>query len=195
MKRTTATGNDNNRYTEGNPALNIPATVVGAEEMNNIQEEIVNVVLAAGLTLDGGDENQLLEAINELIAAGGSPVGNPGSPNVQQSINDNIGTPTTITGLDFDGNNEVAAFIKYHIVRRDDGQNAVESGELHAYYNTETDTWSLSQTVNTPDAQDNDAVGVTLTINAFGQIQYVSSNYGGAGYTGTFRASVQKIAA
>ena len=65
LKRTDADGHDSNRYTEGNPSLGVPATVVGAEEMNNIQEEIATTVEGAGLTVDqtGSSEGQLLQAI------------------------------------------------------------------------------------------------------------------------------------
>jgi len=72
MKRTTAPGATvGNRYTEGDPGGGIPATVVGDSEMNNIQEEIVNVVLDAGIALDGAIENQLLLAIRIILGLGG----------------------------------------------------------------------------------------------------------------------------
>jgi hypothetical protein len=56
------------RFTEGNPTTGTPATVVDASWMNAVQDEIVNVVQAAGLTLAKTDNDQLLEAIN-LIAS------------------------------------------------------------------------------------------------------------------------------
>ena len=59
---------DGGLFTEGNPASGVPATVVTADWLNNVQEEIVNVIGAAGLALDGTDQTQLLEAIAYLIA-------------------------------------------------------------------------------------------------------------------------------
>ena len=60
-----------NLFTEGNPALNIPATVVSADWLNDtVQEELVGVVLDAGLVLNKLDNTQLLQALDVLIAAG-----------------------------------------------------------------------------------------------------------------------------
>lgn len=69
MHRTDAAGNDDNRFTNGNPSQGIPATVVDAKWLNAIQEEIVSVILAAGITLDDEDTAQLLAAINALVPA------------------------------------------------------------------------------------------------------------------------------
>jgi len=67
MQRTVAPGNDNNLYTEGDPGLSIPATVVGALEMNNIQEELCNFIESVGITLDSGDLTQLEQAIDQTV--------------------------------------------------------------------------------------------------------------------------------
>lgn len=70
MKRTTAPGNVNNLYTEGNPPAT-PATVVGAAEMNALQEEVANAVEGAGIVLDENDDTQLLQAIRAIGGGGG----------------------------------------------------------------------------------------------------------------------------
>ncbi len=57
------------RFTEGNPTTGTPATVVNAAWMNAVQDELVNVVQGAGLTLVKADSDQLLEAINILAKA------------------------------------------------------------------------------------------------------------------------------
>ena len=66
-------------FTEGNPGTGTPATRVEAEWLNVIQAELVAVVEAASITLDqtGVDRDQVLEAINYLIAQSASsiPVG------------------------------------------------------------------------------------------------------------------------
>lgn len=76
MKRTDAFGATiDNRYTAGNPATSVPATVVGESEMNNIQEEICNFIEAQGIALDGGDEEQLIEALNIFTGFAGNNFG------------------------------------------------------------------------------------------------------------------------
>lgn len=57
-------------FTEGNPLLSIPPTVVSGDWANAVQEELSAVVEAAGLTLDKGDPRQVLQALGRL--AGGS---------------------------------------------------------------------------------------------------------------------------
>lgn len=58
-----------NLFTAGDPALAIPATEVTPEWANAVQEEVVNVILAAGIALDKPTNNQLESAINALILA------------------------------------------------------------------------------------------------------------------------------
>jgi len=55
-------------FTGGNPAANIQATVVTPEFMTLLQEEVVNVILAAGMELDPETDTQLRQAIAALIA-------------------------------------------------------------------------------------------------------------------------------
>lgn len=57
-----------NLFTEGDPLGATPATVVTADWLNALQEEIASVVEGAGLSLDKPDNTQLLDAINALIA-------------------------------------------------------------------------------------------------------------------------------
>lgn len=173
MKRTTAEANDGNRYTEGNPALGIPATVVGAEEMNNIQEEIVNVVLDAGLTLNGSDEDQLLEALQIIFGRGVTQY--------SQAIVNNQAAGLDITGVVFDKTEIKAARLLFDIFRRDDAQDKNESGEIYVYHNTETDTWAVQHFSVGDDAE------VEFAILSSGQLQYTSSNFAGGNHAGTLR--------
>lgn len=52
--------------TDGNPALNIPATRWPAYQYNAIQEEIMNVLIAAGITPDKANNAQLLAALQSV---------------------------------------------------------------------------------------------------------------------------------
>lgn len=56
-------------FTSGNPASATYPTVPGADWHNMIQEEIVNVILAAGVELSAEDDAQLNAAIDAKIAA------------------------------------------------------------------------------------------------------------------------------
>lgn len=57
-----------NLFTAGNPLANPPidATVITAEWLNAVQEELVGLVLAAGLSLSKPDNAQLLAALAAL---------------------------------------------------------------------------------------------------------------------------------
>lgn len=55
-------------FSDGNPGLAVPATVVPAEWLNMIQEEVAGLVEAAGLSLDKADRGQLSDAVAAMIA-------------------------------------------------------------------------------------------------------------------------------
>lgn len=76
-----------NLFTDGNPATGTPATVVDAAFLNDVQENLVAVILAAGIALVKGDYNQLLNAIKALqqINASSYAVDNGGA-NVYQVV-------------------------------------------------------------------------------------------------------------
>lgn len=68
-------------FTSGNAVAGIPATVPGEHWFNMTQEELLNVIRAAGLTPSPTDDTQLREAILALIAAQAVTVG-PASESV-----------------------------------------------------------------------------------------------------------------
>jgi hypothetical protein len=115
-----------NLYTEGNPNLAIPATVVGAPEMNSLQEELCNLLTAFGITplvtaTDTFDQVQL--AIKEAITRGGrlAPIA-PAIANNQATFADVTGFPnidrTVVATVEF----------LYRIFRRTDSSNVMEAG-------------------------------------------------------------------
>lgn len=57
------------KFTEGDPVTAVPATEVTADWLNAVQEEIVNVIQAAGIALDKESNNQLQVAIRRLASA------------------------------------------------------------------------------------------------------------------------------
>jgi len=61
--------------TSGNPATGTPATVLPAYAWNMIQDEIYNVIIAAGLTPNRNAWNQLLTAIQTMLQGSTTNVG------------------------------------------------------------------------------------------------------------------------
>jgi len=58
-------------FTGGDPAVPTAPTAVSADWLNAIQEEVMGVILGAGLTPSKADSAQLLAAIRALITSGG----------------------------------------------------------------------------------------------------------------------------
>lgn len=56
-------------FTSGDPVAAIPATVPGAQWFNQVQGEILNAITAGGLTPDATRDDQLAQAIAQMIAA------------------------------------------------------------------------------------------------------------------------------
>lgn len=56
-----------NLFTEGNPALGIPATTVTATVLNGWQEELIHLIEAAGIEPSAADNAQVLQALQELF--------------------------------------------------------------------------------------------------------------------------------
>lgn len=165
-----------NEWTEGNPSLGIPATVVSADYMNlALQEELVNVVeTLAGITLVKLTSTQLGEAILFLIQNGGSPTG--GQP--QTSITNAEASPTDVTGLLFDKTDFIGAIATVHIERKTVTQNVQEVGQVSISHDTNDDIWRVSLSSGLDDA------GVSFTITAAGQVKYTSDDLTGATYSG-----------
>lgn len=77
----TSSANALGEFTEGNPAAGIPATLLKAGWLNTMQRELVNLVVAAGLTPDVADDSQVLKAIQVLLASAASWSRLTGKPN------------------------------------------------------------------------------------------------------------------
>lgn len=84
-----AVGPNPDRYfTDGNPGGGIPATIVDADWANAVQEEICNVITAAGISLSKTTRTQLRDAIYAL--AGQKYVHTQGSANTTWTISHNL---------------------------------------------------------------------------------------------------------
>lgn len=69
MERTTASGNVSNRFVDGDPSLGIMGTVVDADWLNSVQEELANAIEGMGGVLDPLNEHQLKDALLAKFAA------------------------------------------------------------------------------------------------------------------------------
>lgn len=162
-----------NLFTEGNPALGVPATVVTDDIMNDIQEEIISPIEDQGIALVKGTQNQLLAAIKSLIAFGGDA-------QFSQAITNNAG-PLDVTGLIFDKADIKGAVVAYSIERETDTQNEQETGFLYIAHDSIDDIWRITRASGLDDA------GVNFTMTAAGQVQYTSDDLTGTGYSGVMR--------
>ncbi|POZ49547.1 hypothetical protein [Methylovulum psychrotolerans] len=70
MQRIAGPGAIDGLFVEEDTGTGQPPTQITAAWMNTVQEELCTVITEAGLTLDGGDNTQLLAAIAALITAG-----------------------------------------------------------------------------------------------------------------------------
>ena len=66
MKRIDSFGHVGNRFQDGDGATGVLGTDVSSVWLNGVQEELAAVIEAAGLELDGADDNQLLQALSKL---------------------------------------------------------------------------------------------------------------------------------
>ena len=71
MHEIDGSGHIDNQFTEGDPTSGIPTTVITGDWLNAVQNELVNAIENAGLTLDKEDNTQLLQAMIAKIASNG----------------------------------------------------------------------------------------------------------------------------
>lgn len=61
-------------FTKGNPTTGVPATVVTDDWLNAVQEEIIAVLVAAGITPNKATNTQLRDAIVAIATGGGTAI-------------------------------------------------------------------------------------------------------------------------
>jgi microcystin-dependent protein len=59
-------------FTKGNPTSGTPATVPGQDWFNSVQEELIGIIVAAGLTPSKSNSTQLITAIKAIALAPGT---------------------------------------------------------------------------------------------------------------------------
>ena len=68
-RNTGANATAEGEWTNGDPSMGVPRSILEAPWLNMMQRELINLVEGAGLTLDQEDESQVLQAV--LALAGG----------------------------------------------------------------------------------------------------------------------------
>jgi len=171
-----------NLFTEGNPALSIPATEVSDDWLNDVQEEMANFIESRGITLVKGTQTQLTTAILDAIGGGGT--------NIKLDPLANNAVNQVITGLVFDKLLTKAAMINFDIHRETASSNVQETGILVATHDSKDDIWRISLLSSALD----DA-GCTFNITNTGQVRITSDDLTGTGYAGQIRVTgVQRFA-
>lgn len=91
----TASATPDHLFTEGSPTGGVPATVVSASWLNDLQEELINVITSAGLTPTEGLRTQVLSAIQSIASGRAGLL----LPKRVFTINDYIRIPDVSGGL------------------------------------------------------------------------------------------------
>lgn len=169
-----------NRFTEGDPALSIPATVVSADWLNHVQEEIAKTIEEMGLTLDKGNENQHYSALLELALRGGRKAvfrgtlaNNTSNADLEDSNNSNA-----LFTVDKTIQNNVIALID--IERKTDTQIVKEFGLLFIPYNSKDDAFDDPRVLTM-----GDDAGVIFSLTAGATLDEFDLQYSTGDLTGT----------
>jgi hypothetical protein len=165
----------NNEFTEGNPSLGVPATVVSADWLNAVQFELVNVIEFFGLTLDKMNSTQLRLAMLEFYRRGGRQ-----APINQNILNDQAAS--NVTGLAALNPAETKGMcFSFDIERKTATQSRHEIGKVYITRDTANNQWLISQSSVLDDS------GVVLSITSGGQLQYATDELTGGTYSGELK--------
>jgi hypothetical protein len=166
MQLATASGNVSGQYTDGNPVSGTPATVIDANWLNAVQNEIISVLTQAGISCNSAVNNQLLTSIQQLINSGANPAA------AAIAILNNQASAVNLTGMLFSGTNFRAVRIPMSIyILTDSSVELNEVGVLTCVYKPSAGIWACEWEGNNAD----DA-GIVFSINSSGQVQYTSTN-------------------
>lgn len=172
-----------NKFTEGNAGLSIPATIVSAAIMNAFQEEIVKIVLDSGQALKTSATDtfdQLEEALFRLHKFGGRFAPIVFAPANNQATNADVtGFPVVDQAL----YKAVEFFFTCH--RKTDSEYVKETGRLYATWDDDALSWDVSiLTVH-------DQCGLTFVMNLVTgteyKLQYTSENLAGTSYVASLK--------
>lgn len=115
MHRIDGSGHQDNRFTKGNPQTGTEATVVTADWLNSVQEEVAHVIEGQNLALDKDDNEQLKTAVNTAI---GQAVANCKTEVAQDRASEIDAAKNEISGLiDQKVDAGIGAVKQRHVIR------------------------------------------------------------------------------
>lgn len=173
-----------NRFTEGDPVLSIPATVVSDDWLNHVQEEIIKPIEEMGIALVKGNEGQLWDALLEFLLRGGRKL------SFNATLANNTGPADVLD------NNDAAAelivdrtLIKtkimfFDIERKTDTQIVKEYGIMFLAWNSKDNNFEAPKFMSL-----NGDAGVTFSLAQIGatdeyKLQYTTNDLTGTSYVG-----------
>jgi hypothetical protein len=165
-----------NLFTEGNPALGIPATEVSDDWLNDVQEELCNLIENQGITLVKGNQNQLENAIFGMIGGGGTNI------KIDPLLNNTA--DQIITGLVFDKTSYKGAVFFVDVHRETDSSNVQETFLVAVNYDPKDDVWRLSMLISGLDD-----TGVTFNVTSTGQVRASTDTLAGTNYDAQLRVT------
>lgn len=167
-----------NKFTEGDPQLGVPATVVSADWLNSTQEEIAQFIEYIGATLNKLDDNQLQSSLIEFFLRGGS------SAPLSQLLANNTG-PADVVGFSYDKTLVKCKISLFTIERKTDTQNVQESGILFVTYDSADDEWRP----NYISVEGDSGVVFSSVLDAgnVSKLQYTTDDLTGTSYFGELR--------
>lgn len=172
-----------NKFTEGNATLAIPATIVSAAIMNALQEELCELIEASGQTLLTSSTDtfdQLQEALSRLTKFGGRFAPVVFAPaNNQASAADVTGFPNVDKAL-------YKAFeFLFTCHRKTDSGYVKETGRAYATWDDVTLAWDFSRL----SVHDNCGLDFSMLLisGTNFKLQYVSENLAGSSYVASLK--------
>ena len=171
-----------NKFTEGDPSLGVPATVVSADWLNAVQEEISNVVETNGLVLNKANSGQLQAALLEFFLKGGR------AAPINQAIANTQVVEADVVGFKVDKATVKAKICLIDMERKTSTSNKQSIGILFITRDTADSQWRIS-----PLTFLDDDMGVTFSLvddagpATTSQLKYVSDTLAGGAYSGNLR--------
>ena len=117
-----------------------------------------------------------LKGIDVALAGGTGTQGTVSILNNQSSV-------AAITGLLFNGATTRSAEIKFSVTRTTSSSEKVCTGVITMTYSTSLSDWYFSV------VSDNSNAGLVFSCSSSGQVNYISDNMAGTGYTGQLKFS------
>jgi hypothetical protein len=109
---------------------------------------------------------------------------------ITATIDNNQSTASDIAGVKFASGRVRSAVLPFEIRRKTDSSELLEVGTIFLSWSVLTSSWRISVESKL------DVSGVTFSVTSAGQLQYVSSNVSGTGYTGQIRiAGIRELLA